>query len=226
MKNSNLFHASSHKSVIHKIVFTGLFLGLVILFQYLERFMPLGFGFIKVNLTLLFILPIFYFAGPLYGILVLFVRYIVGVGMSGGFNQISMVSHLILLICSIVTIILMYIYSSLFNKIKSHNLKVVLILLSTLVTTSLILTGLNQIFFTPLYFAVLEKGGFKFSLNKSIQTYQYIKMVYFNIDNYWAGTFAAYFTGNIIKYSIVFIIYFPLSKVLRNHAKNYSEAWD
>lgn len=42
---------------IYKITFTGMMFALVLIFQFLEKFMPFGdFGFVKFNFTLAFIL--------------------------------------------------------------------------------------------------------------------------------------------------------------------------
>ena len=78
----NLFHVWPQNSPIRRIALTGVFMGLIILFQALERFMPFGNTFLKFNFTLLFILPIFYFSGPLFGILSLVLRFLIGPALS------------------------------------------------------------------------------------------------------------------------------------------------
>ncbi len=226
MTSQNLFHNSKSRRVVHKIAFTGIFLGLVLLLQFLSRYMPFADTYININLSLLFILPIFYYSGLFWGILVLLLRLFLGPTISGtGYATQFMVGHLILFICSVVTIVLMYIFSSVFSKMQRHNLKVILIIISTLITTSLILTILNQIFFTPLFW---YSYGFTktFSISQSIEVYQVVKIKFFMIPNYWVGTFVTYFLANLTKYGIIFLCYFPLSKVLRAHSKNQNETWN
>ncbi len=226
MTSQNLFHCSKGRGIVHKMAFTGIFLGLVLLLQFLSKYMPFADTYINLNLSLLFILPIFYYSGPLWGILVLLLRLALGPAISGtGYPMQYMVAHLILFICSSVTIGLMYIFSSVFSKIKKHNLKVILIITSTLITTSLILTVLNQVFFTPLFWYSF-KFTKTFSISQSIDVYQFVKIKFFMIPNYWAGTFATYFAGNLAKYGIIFLCYFPLSKVLRAHITKQNKTWN
>ncbi len=228
MKKHNLFHCSNGMGIVHKITFTGIFLGLVLLLQFLSKFMLFADTYIKLNLSLLFILPIFYYAGFIWGSLSLILRFLMGPTISGmGYSTIEITGHFILLICSIVTIAFMYLFSSLFNKLKKHNTKVILITVSTWICTSLVLTFLNQIFFTPLYWYVYEYTD-NFSISQSIDVYQYpiVKIKFFMIPNYWAGTFATYLAGNLTKYGIIFICYLPMSRVLRAHAQIQNQTWD
>ncbi len=226
MTSQNLFHCSKGRGIVHKMAFTGIFLGLVLLLQFLSKYMPFADTYINLNLSLLFILPIFYYSGPLWGVLVLLLRLVLGPTISGtGYAMQFMVAHFILFMCSTVTIILMYIFSSMFSKMKKHNLKVILIIMSTLITTSLILTMLNQILFTPLFWYSF-KFTKTFSISESIKVYQFVKIKFFMIPNYWAGTFATYFAGNLAKYGIIFLCYFPLSKVLRAHITKQNKTWN
>ncbi len=227
MTSSNLFHSFKGRGVVQKIAFTGVFLGLVLLTQFLSRFMPFADTYIKLNFSLLFILPIFYYAGPQWGILTLLLRFFMGPIISGsGYHPKDLTSHFILLVCSIVTVLFMYIYSHLARNIKSHNKKVIVIVLATLISTSLLLTILNQILFTPLYWYAygFTKG---FSISQSVNVYQYpaVKIKFFMIPNYWAGTFATYFAGNLTKYGIIFLCYIPMAKVLRTYLTRNKEAW-
>jgi riboflavin transporter FmnP len=150
---NNFFNAYKSRGIVFKISFTGIMLALVILFQFLEQFTPFFGTFVKLNFSLLFILPVFYFAGPQYGIMVLLGRFFIGPALSKySYAPFENVAQFILLFCSVIVIITMYIFSSLFKKIKSHNLKVILISSLTVLTSSIILTVINGLFFTPLYF--------------------------------------------------------------------------
>ncbi|TCG11518.1 MPN527 family putative ECF transporter permease subunit [Mycoplasma todarodis] len=229
MTPSNLFHCSKGRGVVHKIAFTGVFLGLVLLLQFLSRYMPFADTYIKLNFSLLFILPIFYYAGPIWGILTLLLRFAMGPVIAGtGYHPRYLTGHFILLVCSIVTIGFMYIYSSIFSKMKSHNIKVITIAITTFISSSLILTFLNQIFFTPLYW--VSTGYIKhFSISETIDVYNnpyfLVKAKFFMIPNYWAGTFVTYFAGNLAKYGVIFLCYIPMAKVLRTYASRNNESW-
>lgn len=218
----NFFKKYKDRSTIKRITFTSVFFGLVILFQYLETFMPFGGTFIKFNFSLLFILPIFYFAGPLYGILVILLRFIMGITMKGGWASLPIItSHLILLVSTSVAIIFMYIYSSFFSKVKNHNKKNIYISVATVLSTALVLTLLNAIWFTPMYissFPPYNTYRYMFDIPKAINAYNtWMKPFHFGIPNYWGGIFAVYLAGNIIKFTLVYLVNYPLSKVIRHY---------
>ncbi len=220
MNYKNLFKAHSNMCIVQKIVFTGIFLGCVLFFQFLEQYMPLGFGYIKINLSLLFILPIFYFAGALYGMSVIILRFILTPFLSpGSVGNIAFTGSFILMVCSIVAISIMYVFSVIFFNLKNRTIKTIMISLCTWIGTSIFLTIINQIFFTPLYFQVLTNSKY-ISISKTIDQYQKLKNIYFGINNYWLGTFTTYFSGNLIKYGIIFTIYLPLSKTIYALIKN------
>ncbi|MCP4336671.1 MAG: hypothetical protein GY679_02340 [Mycoplasma sp.] len=231
--HKNLFNAYKDTSLNHKIAFTGIFFALAIILQSVAKFMPFASTFIKINLSLIFILPIFYFAGMKFGISALILRTISGFGIEMFIITVNppdkehinlfsieaiLFGHFILLLSSASAIFFMYCFSAAFSKIKKHNYKLLLISIFTTFTTTIFLTILNMIFLTPAYFAIISHKSF--SVSEAIKTYNYVTEFYFFIKNYWAGTFVVYFTGNLVKFSIIYIIYFPLSKILRRHAIN------
>ncbi len=214
-KKVNPFHAYKNKSVIQRISLSGIFFALVILFQFLETYMPFGDTYMNLNFSLLFILPVFYFAGPQYGLGIIVLRLIIGPAMSKlGYSSIGMVSHLILMISSLTAIGFMSLYSTLFHNIKSNNKKLILISISTVISTALILTLLNGLFFTPMYWHVYGYID-SVSIELAKRIYPSISIKFFFIPSYWGGIFVVFLTGNLLKFSLVYVIYFPMSKVLR-----------
>ena len=217
----NFFMRYKGRSTIQKMALTGVFFGLVILFQYLERFMPFAGTFIKLNFSLLFILPIFYFAGPSYGILVMILRFVIGLSMKGEWgSMIGIVSHLILFISTLIAIIFMYIYSFAFNGIKNHNKKNIYISIATVLSSSITLTILNGIWFTPMYLSSYDNNlKNMFNIKNAIDVYKINEFYkfHFGIHNYWLGIIAVYFSGNLLKFSLIYFINYPLSKVIRHY---------
>jgi len=146
-----IFTKYKDKSDSTRIAFAGVFFGLVLLFQYLEQFMPFGDTYLNLNFSLLFILPIFYYSGPIYGFVVILLRFAIGPGISKGYAPQFLVAHGVLMISSLVAIAFMYLYSVLFDKVKNGNMKLVYISIATVLSTSLVLTVLNGILFTPMF---------------------------------------------------------------------------
>lgn len=216
-KSINPFRASKDRGTNQKIALTGVFFGLVILMQWLEQFMPFGDTYLKLNFSLLFILPIFYFAGPAFGITVLFLRFAIGPSVSSlGYSLEGLIGHFILFISTTCAIVFMYIYSLLFAKINNHNLKTIYISIATVLSTSLVLTLFNGLFFTPLYWWVFGYVKTAFVSKEVTSVYSYVKYMFFGIPTYWGGIFAVYLSGNLVKFGLIYIVFYPMSKVLRN----------
>lgn len=228
---SNPFHAYKNRTINQRIAITGVFLGLTILFHFLEKFMPFGGTFIKINLSLLFILPIFYFAGPFFGISVICIMFGIGFALSTEPTIQRIVSQFILLFATFSTIGFMYLYSFVFSKIENHNKKVLLISISTVISITFLLTFLNAIWFTPMYMWAFGKdSNFKivnhpFDIPSAIKMYSefpFYRLAHFGIPNYWGGIFAVYITGNLVKFGVIYALYYPLSKVLRQYLNRSS----
>lgn len=227
---SNPFHAFRDRSVVQRIAMTGVFLGLVVLMQYLERFMPFAGTFVKLNFSLLFILPIFYFAGPFFGLTVVAIQFGIGYAFSTEPTVQRAVSQMILTISTIVAIGYMYIFSWVFIKVKKHNAKMIYISVSTVLAIAITLTVLNAVWFTPMYMwaygkdtaykivdGVFDVAGAKKAYEVTFKTYYQIK--HFGIPNYWAAIFAVYMAANITKFGLIYFVYFPMSKVLNHYLK-------
>lgn len=223
--SKQLFHAQKERSVIQKITFTGMMLSLVLLFQFLEKFMPLGFGYVNINITLLFILPVFYLNGFWYGVGVLLLRFGLGpLVSSGNYSTLNMVSQFVLLACESIAILYMFLFSHLFDFIKKHILKLVVISSATIIATSITAALLNGMLFTPLYWYVL---GYIESptISNAMEAYPYAKELYFFIPSYWPAMFGVYITANIIKFSIIYVAYIPMSFVFRELASRGTNSW-
>lgn len=208
---------SSNLSLLRKITLSAIMLTLVLIFHFLEKFIPLNFGYLKLNFSLLFILPIFYLCGFKWGFLLVVLRFIFGWAL-GGYNILALISQLILLTYEMIAILALYFYSYLFRgKLlnKTLQLKYITILCLTILTTSLSATILNVLVFFPLFLALI--GQQPFSLAWTIEQYNQSHYIFFLfIPNYWFGTSVVYLIGNMIKFSSIFILYWPLSKILRS----------
>ncbi len=218
----NMFHKHQGVSPIHKMAYTGVFFAMAILFQYISQYMKFANTFVNLNFSLLFILPIFYYSGPFYGLGSLIFRFLIGVGIDigsgngmelGGTSGVAL-GHFILFICSSIAISFMFVYSKIFNNIKKHNTKIIIISICTVLSTTIIATLLNMFLFTPAFFAIYSHQ--KFSIKLTVATYENLTAFFFFIKNYWVGTFVVYFSANIVKFGLIYLVYFPLSKILRH----------
>ncbi len=203
-----------NRTLVQKIALSGIMLGLVLLAQFCERFMPI-FAYMKINFSLVFILPVFYFAGWYFGLLLLVLRGILGT-LIDSFTLATLIGHAILLFVETLLVLLMYLYSFVFRNVVNHNLKMLFIILATLVSICFLASYLNATLFLPIY---LFYYGITSSptLAAAISVFDQISPFYFGIPNYWAGTLVAYWVGNFCKFGLVFTLYFPLAKILRGY---------
>ncbi|NQZ66030.1 MAG: ECF transporter S component [Mycoplasmatales bacterium] len=205
-----------------KIAFTGIMLGLVLLFQYLEKFMPIMNLFININLSIVFIITTLYITDWKWAMILLIIRFIMGPAVSGmGYSVIQIWSHFILFVMGFVYMgLFVLIHRFIFRKYKSNYGKLLIISFGlTIIVTSLIGAFLNAVFFFPIYIYIIEgSSGSLFDSAKA--AYDSSKdFAFFGIPNYWLGMFAAFGVGNLIKYSVVSAIFVPLWKIVKRYEK-------
>ncbi len=209
-------------NISFKIAFTGMMLSLVILFQYLEKFMPIMDLFVKINLSIVFIMTAFYIVGWEWAMTLLLIRFFIGPAISSyGYSTLSIWSHFILLTMGFIYMMtFVLIHKFIFKKYSTNKtLLLIISLTSTIIIVSLIGAFLNAILFSPVYWYIM---GFQkdISISASVKSYEYVKYIhFFGIPNYWAGMFAAFGLGNLIKYSVVSTIFVALWKVIKHYEK-------
>lgn len=191
-------------------------LALVILFQFLEKYMPFGdFGFVKFNLSLAFILVAVAHVGYIWGGSLLILRFVFGPLLSGeGYAPMSVIGQVILLIAGLIAISLFWVFKSRNGKYTTwQKLYKTFIVIGL---TSVIMAILNAVVFTPWYLGAFNGGSWtSVGLKEAINQYQYITPFYFGIPNYWAGMLTVYTVFNIINMLMIVVITFPLLKVSR-----------
>ena len=198
-----------------KITFSGIMLGLVIVFQYLEQFMPMFNLFMNINLSLIFIMATIFVAGYRWGIVLLLLRFIIGPAISPlGYSPIGMWSHFILLsVGAIFMTIFIFLKKVLSKLISNEKISLVLVSLISIISTSIIVSLLNGSLFTPMYWHLMN--GINFSINESYLVYEKIKgIAFFNIPNYWVGMFVAFGVGNLVKFTIISIGFISIWKIM------------
>lgn len=216
------FVARMHRKIhiLHKITISAFMLALVLIFQFLEQFMPLPIGFVKLNFSLIFILPVFYFCGFRFGTLVMVLRMIFASSLHG-FNLPGIINQTILFVHEMFAILLMYIYSFIFKNVRLHHFKICLILFFTLFSVAIIGALLNVLIFFPIYLAAFSMFSFAPTISEAITRYHDYALMFFFIPNYWVGVTSTYLVANIIKFSLIFFIYWPLSEVFHYFKKSH-----
>ncbi len=190
---------------------------LVLIFQFLERFMPFGdFGFVNFNITLAFILLTASHLNYIWAFGLLLLRFVFGPLLSGsGYAPMSVIGQIILFVVGILVLGLFYLTN--IRKAKFTKKKMMLSLGLVVLAASAIMPWLNAWVFTPWFLGASSTGGWtSLSLPEAKSSYEYIKdIAYFGIKNYWVGHFAVYFTFNMINLTITMLVTFPLLKIAK-----------
>ena len=206
-----------------KIAFTGMMLSLVILFQYLEKFMPIFEIFMKMNLSLVFIMATLYVAGLSWASLLLILRFSIGPAVGKyGYSTLGIWNHTILLVMGSLFIIIFYSLDKISHKIKiNNNVRLLIISIISVLIISLIGPLLNGLLFTPVYwYLVPERPIPTASLYDAKNAYQILKVpFFFGIPNYWGGMYAAYGLGNFLKYSLICAVFIPMWKIIKRYER-------
>ncbi|VEU76024.1 MPN527 family putative ECF transporter permease subunit [Mycoplasmopsis columboralis] len=199
---------------ISKIATSGLVLALALLFSAFSKFTPTVFSFLQFNFSLIPILFGFYLVGWKYGLGIIFINFLISplfipssesfdIRYLGQFNLLMM--HLIFVFIQIYSF--KYIFRFTKNRFgtpqcSKHLLKRQWIIYlfsvaSTLIITIFLLSTLNTFFVNLLYFKLLLK--IPFSFESVIDAYKNFKVIFFNIDNYYAGSYVLYFVFNLLN---------------------------
>jgi len=186
-----------------KIALTGMLLGAAMLFQYLSQFMPLVPGLMDINLSFIFIVPIFFLADYKFGMIALLIRMVLGPAIQKGYSSPEMIGHFVLFVTSLIFIHLLLLAKKL--KVIKNKYAMYISIGSIVILTSLIMTILNGVLFVPLY---MWSFGYGFSYQISS---------WGGVQNYWAVVFAVFTTGNLINLSISSFVLMGILRVKNTH---------
>ncbi len=187
-----------------EIALTALLTGLAIIFSILSNFFIVPFAtWLTIDLSPLFIVSIYMFVKNhpiIYSVtstigVSLFT--FINVGLAGWVG-------VLINICSNLTFLFMSImFLKLFKKLFRNNKLYYLVSISfSCITTTFILTILNGILFTPLYWSYFINPRM-ISFIEAMNWYNENPSLYLlYIPNYWAGIFGLYISFNIIKFFI------------------------
>ncbi|UWD34427.1 MPN527 family putative ECF transporter permease subunit [Mesomycoplasma molare] len=208
MKINNSYKNNTVYNLVLSAIFSSLSLIALFISQYL--IWPGEFG-LKIDLSLIFIFPVFFVINFKYGFITIFLRFILGPFLQGNIDLTNYLGHFILFLSNLIYILSFFLFCKVFK-----NKKLTPFVLTIIVTTT-ILSLLNFSLFIPLYF-YLFKVISHFSIQELIE-----KFYGNNIWKYLIFVLITFGTFNLTNYSLssVFIILllFILKKVKSKNTK-------
>ncbi|WP_027334257.1 MPN527 family putative ECF transporter permease subunit [Mycoplasma elephantis] len=191
-----------YNSVVIKVAYLGIMLSLVILFNYLANFISIV-GFLKLDLSSIFIIISFLYISKQGAIYLLFIRFAIGPSYSQlGYELASILGHFILFCTTLFFILFLYLFMFILKKNKLNYLtKQIIIYLICIVICSFLMFILNSLLFVPLYlyiFKAIDTPCFHELVKK--WTDSKFNSLTFGINNYWFGMFILYIFFNFLSF--------------------------
>ncbi|WP_029905860.1 MPN527 family putative ECF transporter permease subunit [Mycoplasmopsis opalescens] len=214
------------KPLIRQITLTAFFLALMLIlgsFGSLLKFFP-G-SFLSYDITIALVIFAFRIIGFRYTFLIILLGFLIGPFFSSnGYNALTIVGHFAL---SLSHMSMLLAYSLLFfvirsnlkntiNKLKKEILLNAIILPIASLITTFIMIGANMISITPLYFYLFGLSK-SIMISDAIDAYDKLKILFFNINNYYTGLFSLYGLFNVANLTINCIL---ISIILTINAKS------
>ncbi|WP_069098877.1 MPN527 family putative ECF transporter permease subunit [Mesomycoplasma ovipneumoniae] len=215
-----------------KIAFTGILFSLSLIFfsfshNYLSWpfFQTLG---LKIDLSTLFLVPIFLLGNFWLGFCSLLARFLIGPWLVfnrfGGIDIIYF-GHFVLFLASIIYIFSFLGFRYLFIKIFKNFAKIkrfiILSLIISTLTTDLMMTFLNGILIFPVYlklFNIIDSV----SLNLVYKKWDGIQKSFSENANfsYWSFIFSVFIPFNLVNFAVPSILAFPIYMIIEHFHKN------
>ncbi|UCU27764.1 MPN527 family putative ECF transporter permease subunit [Mycoplasma anserisalpingitidis] len=198
------------KIIIFRIAILSIFLALVLIFDFISKFLKISF--FTVELTTIFIFVFFVNINIVDGFVLIFLRFLLKVFVTGDTDLLTnLIGNVILLISNLTFIFTYLLFMKIFRK-KDTNfvLKTIISFVCSVIITSLVMSLLNTFIFNSLYFysfKLLERP----SLSLLLENYQSkFKGYFLGINNYFLGSLAIYLSFNLFNGFIIFIISLPV----------------
>lgn len=202
------FTIAENRTFNQKASFTGIMMSITLIFQYIERFVPLNIGIFNVNLSFLFILPIFYLNGFHFGFLAMIIRFIAGPLFSPT-GYATLIVYINIFVTEMILVGLLNFFGILYYEKEN---KIILTLISGFTSIILISPLLNGLLFFPMMLMVITDIN-RISPKLATEGFAKLRGFFFGIQSYWGGMFATYGLIASITYGTIFSLYIPMSKV-------------
>lgn len=179
--------------------------------------MPFAPGILNINLSVIFILATAYVIGYSWANLLLFLRLLIGPGIgTTGYSMVGMWSHTILLIGGLLFLNIFLLMNKIVFKKFSVKKNLLFTSMATIFIVSIVMTLLNGLLFTPVFFYLLKYIQSP-TINNAMNVYP--SALFFGIPSYWGGIFTVFGSGNVLKYLIITIGFIPIWKISSQYRK-------
>lgn len=216
-----------NKIIIRKIALTSVLTSLSVILSIISNFIRMPFAsFLTLDISLIPLLVIVYAINFRYAFFS-----IIATGLSGFIppNSGGWIGVLINTISHLIFVTTWFSFLQIYKRFtKSNYTSINLSLITSIILISLILTILNGLFFTPLYwwyYGILHSISFIEAMNK-YNGGEIGHIMLLGIPNYWLGIFALYISFNLIKFLLISYLFFVVicilikSKVIEKYFKN------
>nr|WP_156933786.1 hypothetical protein [Mycoplasma simbae] len=191
-------------------------MALAIVADLMGQFMPFN-GFLKFNLSLIFILANFVISGFWWGLLILFLLFALGPSYSSlGYEPAGLLGHGMLLISQASFIFVFLLSRQIIQKytkneslsIKKQILKLLISLTIASIIASAFLIIINLFISTPAFFYLLKFAPDAKFTTIATMYHDNFRPLFFFIPNYYLGAGVVFGVFNLLNYSINSIILF------------------
>lgn len=199
-------HYWNENRTIFNIALSGIFLALVLIFQFLSSQFFRVFGFLNINFTVVFIIVLYLATNYKYALAILVLRFLISPAVGSGYTIIGILGHFILLISDLSYIIIFVVFHVIFIKYSKVNIYLNIAISFSIATilNALWMSILNGLIFTPLYLSLLPGGTLPANFIYYVENPS--KFNVFGINSYWGKIFALYLAFNLINFTLVSFI--------------------
>lgn len=216
--NSSIIYSidKSKKEKIYNVTVTSIFTSLSIVISFVCKFFILPFAsWLNVDVSIFTQVVIYILIKSKWSILYsIFSILLTSISSLMWYGTGDLIGVFISFVSGALYLLIYYLCSN-FIKIKNTKLYIVTCLVISFVAITLLLTILNGILFTPMYWSFLGYGSINFI--ESARIYNMNPNIYLlNMPTYWSGIFTLYVSFNSIKFFTSSVIIFLILLIISN----------
>ncbi|MGL5205682.1 MAG: MPN527 family putative ECF transporter permease subunit [Metamycoplasmataceae bacterium] len=206
---------SKNRSIFFPLVFSALMLSLSLISATISNIIPfiLGSSFLRLDFGIAFISLAFFISGWRWGIITLISNFLIHPLLPGtniGLIDLFFVGKTIF----VITCLFFVIFIAIGNKLLKKRNYVFSLTFSIFLTT-IIMTILNGIIFTPIFLNIISNNNFSLDFIELMEQYESSSLsIIFILPNYWGGVALVYGVFNIFSLGINSAILYGLNKVI------------
>ncbi|MGL5590482.1 MAG: MPN527 family putative ECF transporter permease subunit [Metamycoplasmataceae bacterium] len=204
-----------NRSIFFSLVFSALMLSLSLISATISNItiFILGSSFLRLDFGIAFITMGFLVCGWKYGLIILLSNFLLHPLLPGaniGLIDLFFIGKTIFVITCLFFIIFIAIGNKLFK-----NQNYILSLVFAMFVTTVLITALNGMIFTPIFLNIISNNSFSLDFIELMKQYEYSSLsIIFLVPNYWGGIILVYGLFNIFSLGINSIILYSLNKII------------